>query len=341
MQIGIAYGTEKRRWLTWCVNEFEKTSDAQQIKIKLIPMGSLEGAHAVLDGNESIHVWSPASSMYRDVFVQEWQLKRSGNPIAKEEILALTPMVFVFWKERADAFRQKYQKISFQTISEAIHVEGGWGTIAEKPEWGLFKFGHTHPNESNSGLMSLVLTLFDYHQQLGGLSRASVIEPAYQKWLTQLERGVSGLSNSTGNMMKEMVLKGPSSFDGVMVYESVAIDFLQNAEGRWGQLAVAYPEFNMWNDNPYYILDTPWTDAEHKQAAEVFLQFLMSEAAQKEALVHGFRPGNPSVAIKFPESPFVKYQPYGLRIELTKMCQAPPPDVLNELSALWSRAVGR
>ena len=46
------------------------------------------------------------------------------------------------------------------------------------------------------------------------------------------------------------MLKGPSSYDAVFVYESVAIDYLKNAEGRWGALHIIYPAYNMWNDNP-------------------------------------------------------------------------------------------
>jgi hypothetical protein len=250
-------------------------------------------------------------------------------------------MVFVMWKERADAFTQKFPEVSFQSVSDALHAEGGWEGIAAKPEWGLFKFGHTHPNQSNSGLMSLVLMCYNYHNKLDGLSRGDVVNPEFQKWLTKLERGVSGLSNSTGNMMREMVLKGPSSFDALMVYESVAIDFLKNAEGRWGALRVFYPDLNIWNDNPYYVLETEWTTPEHQQAAAIFLQFLMSDRVQLESLEHGFRPGNPRVPVKSAESPFVKFQNNGLQVDLLKVCQPPPPDVINELSTFWSRAVGR
>src|SRR5271165_1714498 len=47
-EIGVAYGTEKQRWLEWAVQEFAKTSEGKQIKVNLIPMGSIEGAHALL-----------------------------------------------------------------------------------------------------------------------------------------------------------------------------------------------------------------------------------------------------------------------------------------------------
>src|SRR5215475_11097178 len=113
------------------------------------------------------------------------------------------------------------------------------------------------------------------------------------------ERAVSGLSNSTGNMMKEMVLKGPSSYDALLVYENVTIDYLKNAEGRWGQLRIVYPEYNAWNDNPYYIIDALFSSKEQPQASETFLIYLLSEQIQKPSLILGFRPENPNVPIKF------------------------------------------
>jgi hypothetical protein len=56
-------------------------------------MGSLEGAQALLAGDERITVWSPASSNYRDVFEQDWEVKQGGKPILRGEALALSPMV--------------------------------------------------------------------------------------------------------------------------------------------------------------------------------------------------------------------------------------------------------
>jgi Ca-activated chloride channel family protein len=338
VELGIAYGTEKQRWLEWAVQQFANSKDGKRIKVTLIPMGSLEGAHAILNGDQRINVWSPASALYKDAFVQEWQVKYSQNPIVKEEPLALSPMVFVFWDERYGPFVQKYKTVSFSTVAQALQEKGGWDAIAQKPEWGLFKFGHTHPNESNSGLMTIVLAAYSYQKKTRDLQLKDVVDVSFQNWLQGFERGISGLSNSTGNMMREMVLKGPSSYDGLIVYESVAIDYLKNAEGRWGQLRVAYPEYNAWNDNPYYIIDAPWSTKDQRKAAEAFLAFLLSEPIQKESLNHGFRPANPNVAVKFPDSPFVKYTDYGIRVDLPKICEAPRAEVVNNLLQSWQRS---
>jgi ABC-type Fe3+ transport system substrate-binding protein len=267
------------------------------------------------------------------VLTQDWQLKYNSKPIIRREQLALTPMVFVFWQERYQAFSSKYPQVSFTAIDHAVHESGGWRTIAGKGEWGLFKFGHTHPNESNSGLAALYLMLCEYSNKSRELTLADVVNPEFNSWLTSLKSGFTGLSNSTGNMMREMVLRGPSSYHCLFVYESVVLDCLKNAEGCWEELRVIHPKLNIWNDNPYCILDVPWSSEEQKKAAGTFLDFLMSEQIQRASLDHGFRPGNPNVPSRFPDSPFVKYESSGLKVDLGTVCDPPKAEVITNLLA--------
>ncbi len=148
------------------------------------------------------------------------------------------------------------------------------------------------------------------------------------------------MSNSTGNMMQEMVLKGPSSFDVLFTYESVTIDYLKNAEGRWGPLKIVYPEYNAWNDNPYYILNAAWSTKDQRKAADSFLKFLLSEPVQKQSLVHGFRPANANVPVKFADSPFTIYARYGIQVDLQKICEPPRAEVMTNLLTGWQRSLG-
>ncbi len=342
IEIGVAYGTEKQTWLEWATKEFAGTEEGRRIVVNLLPMGSIEGAKAILDGDRRIHVWSPASRLYREQFQRDWETRYRGAPIVKEEMLALTPMVVVMWKSRYDAFTRKSPNVSLRTIGSAMRAERGWGTIADRPDWGHFKFGHTHPDESNSGRVALILMAYESLHKRAGLGGSDVHSPKFEKFLVEFERGVTGLSHSTADMMKEMILKGPSAFDALMVYESVAIDFLPSAAGRWDDLQIVYPKYNLWNDNPYYILNTPWTTPAHQQAAETLLRFLMSRPIQARALDHGFRPGNPAVAVTGPRSPFTRYEQNGLRVEIPEVCELPSADVQDSLMQTWSRnAVAR
>ncbi|MCA8910391.1 MAG: substrate-binding domain-containing protein [Planctomycetes bacterium] len=341
IEIGIAYGTEKERWLKEAVTEWEKTPGARQVKVNLIPMGSIEGAHAVLAEDKRIHVWSPASSVYKDSFKVDWQLKFNGNPFYAEDILAISPMVFVMWEERYQEFIAKYGEVSFSTIEQALNEPGGWDAIAGKSDWGLFKFGHTHPNKSNSGLVSLILMAYDYHKKIKELTLKDILDPDFQTWFESLEKGVDYSVHSTGTLMKRMVQMGPSKFDCVMVYENVAMENVATAAGRWGDIRVVYPERNVLNDNPYYILNVPWSDDAHKKAAKVFLDFLMSERIQRLSLNHGFRPGNVRVPIKFAGSMFNDLAGYGIKVDLNTVCEPPTGAVLTNIQDNWQRRHGR
>jgi hypothetical protein len=337
VEINIAYGTEKRRWFEAAAAEFQQSEAGRGIIIALHGMGSMEGARAVLDGPDPIpmHVWSPASSAYRETFEREWRARRSRSSILKAENLVLTPLVFVTWKARRDAFMKKYSRMSFGTIAEAMAEPGGWGTIAAQPGWGRFKFGHTDPEHSNSGLCTVVLMAYEFLGKDYNLSSAEVARPEFLDRVRRFERGVvrpgGTLTHSTGDLMREMVNRGPSQYDGVLVYENLAIDNLDAARDRWGEVVVDYPEPNMWNDHPYYILDVPWSDSRQRAAADAFRRFLMSESIQRRALEHGFRPGSTAVSPRFPDSPLVRHARHGLRIELPRMCEPPSDDVVRQL----------
>jgi serine/threonine-protein kinase len=335
--IHIAYGTEKQKWLEQATAEFQNTSAGRRVKVELHGMGSVEGAQAVLDGPKPIpfHVWSPASSAYRDVFEQEWRARHKGSPILKGDNLALTPMVFVMWETRHEPLVKKYGKVSFQSVGEAMREPGGWATIAGQASWGRFKFGHTHPNRSNSGLMTLVLMAYEFSRKERNLSLADIDQPSFLKWLQAFEQEVArpsgSLTHSTGTLMREMVLRGPPQYDCVMIYENLAIDYLEAARDRWGELHVDYPEPNMWNEHPYYILDVPWSEPEQRAAAAEFLKFLMSQSVQRRALEHGFRPGNPEVSVRSADSPLLRHAKQGMRIELPRMCEPPRAATVKKL----------
>jgi hypothetical protein len=339
IEIGIAYGTEKTGWFNEAVRDFAGTASGKNIKIDLIPMGSLEGGQAVArNEDQRIHVWSPASSLYKSAFVHDWQRRHPGhNPIAREESLAMTPMVFIFWEERQARFVARYKAVSFSTITQAMHEPQGWAGIGGRPEWGRLRFGHTNPTQSNSGLVTLLLMACELDDGKA-LTARTLADPELETRLGAIEGGLAGLSNSTGNLMREMVTKGPSAYDGVFVYESLAIEYLKAARGRWGDLQVTYPRFNYWSENPYYILDVPWSTREQRQAAEAFLTFLMSEPMQKKAVAHGFRPGNIDVPIRdIADSPFVRFKDRGLSLDIGEICPPPSPELIDALLRLWER----
>jgi len=336
VEIGVAYGTEKKKWLEWAVGEFAKTPAGKQIKIDLIPMGSIEGARAVLAKDQRIHAWSPASSVVENMLVEPWERENNASPIVSDAPLALTPMVIVMWEDRYDAFLAKYGEVNFKTIAEALAEPTGWAAIASKPEWGLFTFGHTKPTHSNSGLLSLVLMAHDYHAVPRGLKAEQVMDAGFLAWLKETESAMNVDEESTGKLMNHMLQFGPSELNGVMVYENLALEGLHTAQGRWGKIKVIYPSRTVWNDNPFYILDVPWSSPDQRSAARLFQDFLLSAEAQRVARdQYLFRPANLDVPIVGGGSAFDKLQDI-VKLDVPAI-QKPKGEVLEQLIQVWKR----
>lgn len=343
-EIGIAYGTEKKVWLQWAVEEFKNSPEGEKIKVNLIPMGSIEGAKAICEGDARIHVWSPASAAYTDRFRQNWRAKGyTNNPILSEQPLVLSPMVFIMWKDRHASFIKKYGEVTFETIRQAAADPSGsgWAAIGGDPNWGTFKYGHTNPNKSNSGMLALILSAYEFHNKDKALTVGDLVQADFQKWFKQLESNtLQPFPNSTGNMVEEMILKAPASYDVVLAYENLAFDYFDTAKDRTntGGFEVIYPKKNMWNDNPYYLLDVNWSSEEQRKAAQVFREFLLSPRIQSKAVMNGFRPANIKVSMKSEGSPFVKYADTGLILDLPSMVEAPSSDVIHNLTHSWRQA---
>jgi serine/threonine protein kinase len=337
IHLGIASESSKQRWMEPLAQKFEATPEGKNIDIDLIFFTAMESTEAILKGDRRIDVWCPASDLLEEDLVSQWKNKYGISPILSKNELAYTPMVFVIWEDRYNNFITKYKTLNFKTLAAAISEKDGWGTIAKKPEWGLFGFGSTDPKYSNGGLMMLTLLAHEYYRKASALTIADIQNAEFQEYLKNFQAKTRILGNSTSESIQKMLVKGPASIDAAFLPENVAVDYLKDAEGRWGKFHFAYPEYNMWNENPYCILNTPWASENHKQAAKAFLNFLLNDSIQQKALDHGFRPVDTGVAFLVEGSPFLRYRDAGLKVDIGTTCEAPEKDVLHALQESWKK----
>jgi hypothetical protein len=270
----------------------------------------------------------------------------------------LTPLVIVAWDQRAKVLWGDDTSTFWDTLHRALANPKGWVGVAEQrgfavgsPEytqaqqWGFVKFGHTSPLTSNSGAQTLMLLAYAYHNKSSGLTSADITDPTFQKWLLEVETAVLEFGDSTGTFMTNMVQFGPSKYDVVAVYENVAIENIQAAQGRWGQdIKIYYPPATMFSDHPYAVLDAPWTTPEQRAAAVQFRSFLLSRPMQELALQsYGFRPADPNVPLitNDANNPFNKYKSYGVKVDIAQQVQTPTGDVVSTLLDLWRRQINR
>ena len=343
-ELSFVYSTEKKEWIEASVAEFSAAHP--EIKVQLIGKGSLEAADAILDGSLKPVLWSPADSSVLKLFAADW-LSKNGQAAFGEagdapEPLLLSPLVFVAWEDRARALESfGGGTITWKTIHQAVASNQGWPTVKGKADWGFVKFGHTDPTRSNSGLQALVLIALEYYGLKTGseLRVEHVLKPDFQKYLRELEAGVTRFESSTGTFMTDMVRFGPSKYDIAVVYESSAISQLANAQGRWGNLRVYYPKLSLWSDHPLATLRAPWVTEKQRAAAALLAGFLRSRPVQERALLFGFRPAETSVPLKTADAqnPFTRLAEFGVQTTVPAVAELPDAAVLRNLMALWTR----
>jgi ABC-type Fe3+ transport system substrate-binding protein len=351
VRIEIAYGTEKRAWLEDAVTRFAATNPrvrGRPIEIVLKGIGSREMVTDIVQNEYQPTVVSPASMIQIELLRDQWARKTNGGQIipataSAAQPLVLTPLVVVAWEERASVLWQNDPANFWQDIHRVTAAQQGWAEFG-KPEWGFVNFGHTSPETSNSGLQTLLLLAYGYHNKARDLTSADITSPEFQQWLTEVERAVPQFGESTGLLMEDMLRFGPSKYDFIAVYESLAIENFQIAEGRGGRIRVFYPPANIYSEHPYAILNAPWVSADQRDAATQFRDFLLSSEIQEIALKqYGFRPANLQVAIDPNDqtNPFVRYANYGITYDIAEQVAVPPADVLNTLIELWRRQIKR
>ena len=352
--VTLWYGTEKEAWLNEAATRFAAstpTVNGRPIQLQLKGLGSREIADRVAQqqwgGDTPPTVISPASSLWIELLRSDWSARNSGAIVGEgadaPTPLVLTPLVVVAWEARAKVLWPKGPQNFWRDLHDALVDPQGWVGRGGPGTWGFVKFGHTSPLTSNSGLQTLLLLAYGFYGKSTKLSGDDILKPDFQQWLTEVEGSVIEFGDSTGTFMTNMVRFGPSKYDVVTVYENLAIQDIEAAKGRWGDIHIYYPPATLLSDHPYAILQGSWTTPEQRAGAGKFRDYLLSQPIQELALQFGFRPADPNVPIKTsdPNNPFNKYQPYGVQIAIDQQVEVPPADVLTTLLELWRRKINK
>jgi Ca-activated chloride channel family protein len=308
--VRLSYGSEKKGFLEESVEAFHakgpKTSGGRPIRIVAVAEGSAESMEAILAGESDATVWSPASSLLVDVLNQRWAEKNaslgSGRKlVADPSPLVLSPVVIAIWEPMARALGWPARRIGWKEIAEMTAESRGWGGLGH-PEWGAFRFGHTHPRFSNSGAIALVAATYAGAGKTRDLVEADVSKAA--PFVRKVEAGVVHYGRSTGFFAEKMFTRGPAYMSAAVLYENLVVEAGTDpayASKAFPVVALYPAEGTFWADHPWAVLDVPAATPEVREGAESFRKFLVSPERQKRAMERfGFRPSDPSIPLGAP-----------------------------------------
>ncbi len=337
--VSVLYGSEKQSWLEPLVKEFndqnQKTSTGEVIKIEATPMGSIESMRAILDQSQQPVVWSPASSIYIPQANAEWKKTHTEDLITGTPTdLVLSPIVVAMWKPMAEVLGWPDTPIGWTDIARLATDPEGWSKSGY-PEWGSFKFGHTHPDYSNSGYAAIIAQIYAGLGKQRGLSLTDLNDPKMLSFVSDVQSSIIHYGISTGFFAKRMFERGPSYLSAAVMYENLVVEQeTKRLNGESSQLEVVsiYPnEGTFWSNHPYVILNAPWVTAEQKEAAKLFEDFLLATPQQTKAMEAGFRPSDPSIPLTSPLD-----AAHGVDSSQPKtVLEIPSADVLDKVDDLW------
>src|SRR6266481_8453934 len=200
LELVFTYGSEKEKWIGEATDAFNRqhrrTGAGRTIIVHAIPMGSGEAIDEVMEGRRQPHLISPASAAFIKLGNAQSQSKTGKDLIASTDNLVLSPVVIAMWKPMAEALGWGKKPIGWSDILALARNQQGWSSFGRQ-QWGSFKFGHTHPEFSNSGLISLLAEVYAATGKVSGLTLADVNKPTTGAYLDGIEQAVVHYGTST------------------------------------------------------------------------------------------------------------------------------------------------
>jgi Ca-activated chloride channel family protein len=331
----FTYGSEKEAWIKEVTKDFNeqarKLPSGKKIRVDAVPIGSGELIDEVLTERRKAHLVSPASAAYIELGNARSKAETKTELVGPTKNLVLSPVVIAMWKSMADALRKDGKQIGWADVQNLAKDPRGWAA-AGRGEWGDFRFGHTHPQYSNSGLIALLTQVYAGAGKTKDLTMKDVADPKVAKYVEEIQRSVVHYGNSTGFFGRKIVANGKGYMSAAVLYENMVADSYH--EKLPDPLVAIYPkEGTFISDHPVGVVQRGWVTADHKEAAKVYLDFLLAKPQQVKAMKHGFRPGDESISLDAPLDKAHGVDPD----QPKKLLEVPSAEVMESILALWPR----
>jgi Ca-activated chloride channel family protein len=334
LELVFPYGSEKEKWITDVTAAFNrsnaKTQSGKTIFVRAIPLGSGETIDNILSGRMQAHLASPASAAFIKLGNAESQAKSGKDLIGSTDNLVLSPVVIAMWKPMAEAIGWGKKPLGWSDILSLAQNPKGWAAYGF-PQWGKFKFGHTHPEFSNSGLISLFAEAYAASGKTAGLKLADLEKPQVKQLIAGVEQSVVHYGSSTGFFGRKMFANGPEYLSAAVLYESMVVESYSQNNLAFPVVAIYPKEGTFWSDHPVGIVERDWVTPEHREAAKIYIQYLLARPQQEKAVAYGFRPASLDVPLAAPLDAAHGIDPKEPKTTL----EVPSVDVINGILQSW------
>jgi Ca-activated chloride channel homolog len=290
----------------------------------------------ILDGDLQPTVFSPGDLSWIQTTNEIWR-DRTGHLLASDACsqTILAPIGFAMWRPMAEALGWPNTPIGWNDLIEIAASPDGWATVGH-PEWGTFKFGHTHPAYSNVGLLMMTALAYSATDISSELTAEAVYSDVVAEAFRRVELNTYHYGIQSRDLLELMVRHGPSYLHAITTSEAETLrtnrDFAEDL--RFPLVFVFPADGTFWGEHPYCILDADWISVEQKEAAAIFLDYLLQPEQQALAIEHNLRPIDESIALHAPLALENGTDPRATTATVTGL-EIPSADVANAIKDVF------
>ncbi|MCC6803508.1 MAG: VWA domain-containing protein [Anaerolineae bacterium] len=268
-----------------------------------------------------------------------YQTGRQLFDLADTQATALAPVVMAIWESRLQAIQNTVgrQEIGWQDLLAVLHSPNGWEDYGIPGRRTVF-YGHTDPLVSSTALSTLIAEFYASARANGFTERRLTLDEVRSADVQQGVRDIEDLIrhySSRTTEFKEYIAQGPQYLDFVALEENDLI-YINRGLTEYKppeKLVALYPmEGTFWHEHPMGIVNADWTTQEQRDAARVFVNYVLTPDVQRQIMAEGFRPANPDVPLDFPfvaENGIDPNQP-------SAVLDVPAPEVIAAIQQSWS-----
>jgi Ca-activated chloride channel family protein len=327
----------KRTWInevTAAFNAQDHRVDGKQIVVEVTHVTSGGSFRNIKEGKIKPDIWSPGDDSWIKLANVHWKNIHLKTLMPTTKPLVNVPLIIAMWEPMAQALGYPDKPVGWTDIARIAADPKGWAAFGH-PEWGKFKWGHAHA-EANSGFLTVISEIYASCGKTENLTVDDLKSPKVKKFLKTAESAIEhyGMSNSwIDNFMRT---KGPGYLSAAVQYENTIIESNRKHGSTPFKLVAVYPkEGAFWTRHPVGIPDAEWVTPLKRQAAELYIDYLLEEETQRKAMEIGLRPVSQTISVG---NPFTVE--YGVQTDISKVKAFRVPDerVLRRVRELWEEA---
>jgi len=268
-----------------------ETSSGRPVYVHVNQLSSGDVFPKIRSGEITPTIWSPGDMSWINEANVTWE-DLTGRPLTQDCSPSVYTVIGIgMWRPMAEAMGWPDEPIGWDEIVSLAADPDGWARYGH-PEWGQFKFGHTHPDSSNTGFLAMGTLAYSALDITEGLTPQMVKSQTVIEAFQQLERNTYHYGMSTRSLFTLMAQNGPSylhagtnSETGLLATNKYQADAL-----RFPLVFIFPSGGTFWSTNPICVLDTEWVTEEQREAANLYAEYLQEPEAQETAVEIGLRP---------------------------------------------------